>query len=185
MRVGTVNYMAPEQLEGSDAGPPADLRDLGVTLYAATEGRPPFDGPTLAAIMAGILTRAPALPQHAGPLGELIGALLAKDPADRPVAQAVISALAEATASPAPEPRELAAVTPSAAADALPGHRDGIQRRRRRASFRMPRHGSCQAIRRCSQPAARCRRAPSRSRKPCSGRLAIRVEPTTDQTAWP
>jgi hypothetical protein len=123
IRVGTVNYMAPEQLEGSDVGPPADLWALGATLYAATEGRPPFDGSTLAAIMAAILTRAPAPPQHAGALRGLIGALLAKNPADRPGTQAVISALADAVASPTLESRESAAVMPVAVQDAaeIPG----------------------------------------------------------------
>jgi len=120
IRVGTVHYMAPELLEGSDAGPPADLWALGATLHTATEGRPPFDAPTLAAIMAAILTRAPEPPQHAGPLRELIGALLAKDPAERPGTQAVISALADAIVSPAHRPRESAAVMPAAVRDAAP-----------------------------------------------------------------
>jgi hypothetical protein len=102
-RAGTVHYLAPEQLEGGGAGPPADLWALGATLYAVTEGRPPFDGPATTATEA-ILTRAPAPAQHAGPLRELIEALLAKKPAERPDAQAVSNALAGAVDAITDEP---------------------------------------------------------------------------------
>src|SRR5580704_4309577 len=57
IRVGTVHYLAPEQLEDGPVGPPADLWALGASLYHATEGRPPFAGSTMTAVMAAILTR--------------------------------------------------------------------------------------------------------------------------------
>ena len=99
--IGTPQYMAPEQLEGSSADAAADMWALGATLYAAVEGIPPFDGPSLAAVIAAILTRAPVWPEHAGPLRELLGALLAKDPSRRPGAETVARSLASQRSGPA------------------------------------------------------------------------------------
>jgi hypothetical protein len=92
--IGTPQYMAPEQLEGSQVAAAADVWSLGATLYTAIQGRPPFDGPTLTAVITAILTRDPAPPELAGPLAGLLGQMLAKDPAQRPTAMAVGQALA-------------------------------------------------------------------------------------------
>ena len=100
MMIGTPHYMAPEQLEGTEVGAAADMWALGATLYIAVEGNPPFDGATLTALMAAILTRPPAPPQHAGPLRDLLGALLTKDPTRRPSPEAVLDALAGAARQP-------------------------------------------------------------------------------------
>ena len=98
--IGTPQYMAPEQLEGRSADAAADMWALGATLYTAAEGIPPFDGPTLSAVIAAILTRPPMVPEHAGPLRDLLGALLAKDPSRRPDAATVARALARRRLGP-------------------------------------------------------------------------------------
>jgi len=92
--VGTVPYMAPEQLDGGSGEPSVDMWALGATLYTAVEGCRPFDAPTLTSLMAAILTGSYAPPGHAGPLRELIEGLLVKDPGSRPDAQAAARALA-------------------------------------------------------------------------------------------
>jgi tRNA A-37 threonylcarbamoyl transferase component Bud32 len=100
MVVGTPGFTAPERLRGDVATPASDLWSLGATLFAAVEGRGPFDragGPT--AITAGIAKEdAPRAPS-AGPLGPVIEALLSRDPSTRPDAVTASRLLAEAAAS--------------------------------------------------------------------------------------
>lgn len=91
--IGTPQFMAPEQLEGRTVGPAADMWALGATLYAAVEGRPAFDGPTLTAIITAILARDPDPPVYAGPLTSLLAQLLTKDPTRRPDARSVARGL--------------------------------------------------------------------------------------------
>jgi eukaryotic-like serine/threonine-protein kinase len=108
--LGTPQFMAPEQWKGAEVGPSADVWSLGATLYAATEGKPPFDGTTAAAIVGAALTTEPWAPQFAGPLEPVLARLLAKAPPARPTA-------AEAA-------RELRAVTsPPSATGAAAGQR--------------------------------------------------------------
>jgi ABC-type phosphate transport system substrate-binding protein len=92
--IGTPQYMAPEQLQGSNADAAMDMWALGVTLYTAVQGNPPFNGPTIPAVIAAIAGQPAPLPEHGGPLRGLLLALLAKDPAQRPDAQTVASELA-------------------------------------------------------------------------------------------
>ncbi|MFB9909008.1 serine/threonine-protein kinase [Allokutzneria oryzae] len=89
MLIGSVEYMAPERLNGHDGRAESDLYSLGVTLYQAVEGVSPFrrDTPT-ATLTAVLLEDAPPLTCTGG-LATLITELLNKDPARRPdIAQA-------------------------------------------------------------------------------------------------
>ena len=102
--MGTLSYMAPEQLEGKKASGAADVWALGATMYAAVEGALPFDGPTQASIMTAILARSPQPPEHAGPLAEVLSGCLAKDPAQRPDARALARELRAAAVTTVPPP---------------------------------------------------------------------------------
>jgi ABC-type phosphate transport system substrate-binding protein len=92
--IGTPQFMAPEQLHGSNADAAMDMWALGVTLYNAIQGNPPFRGPTIPAVITAITNQPAPLPEHAGPLRGLLLVLLAKDPAQRPDAQTVAHELA-------------------------------------------------------------------------------------------
>jgi serine/threonine protein kinase len=128
--IGTPHYMAPEQIEGTAAGNPADAWSLGATLYTAVEGVPPFDGPTLTATLAGILTRPPRPAEHAGPLWPLLIGLLSKDPARRPDARAAARALAAPTlaAPPADGPTATVQTPLGTLVPGIPGWRSPVPR---------------------------------------------------------
>ncbi|MET8942247.1 serine/threonine-protein kinase [Streptomyces sp. NPDC004542] len=94
--VGSVDYLAPERVRGHDPGPSSDLWALGATLYTAVEGRSPFRRTSPLTTMQAVVEEEAAEPQHAGPLGPVITALLCKDPAHRPAADEAERMLAEA-----------------------------------------------------------------------------------------
>lgn len=67
--IGTVPYMAPEQITGEPAGTAADIFSLGVVIYEMVRGRRPFGGDTTAAVLHSILhDPMPPLPSSVMPL---------------------------------------------------------------------------------------------------------------------
>ncbi|MEP7118054.1 MAG: serine/threonine-protein kinase, partial [Acidobacteriota bacterium] len=86
--LGTLNYMAPEQLRGADVDHRADLFALGAVLYEMLAGRPPFLADTMADTADRILNHEPealARFNYAVPadVDALVRKALAKDPAFR------------------------------------------------------------------------------------------------------
>jgi hypothetical protein len=85
MVMGTPGFCAPERIRGEAASPASDLWSLGATLYAAVEGRGPFEGQGSAmAILASIVHEDPPPATRAGSLEPVILALMKRDPAARP-----------------------------------------------------------------------------------------------------
>ena len=82
--LGSPGYVAPEQAEGRDAAPEADLWGLGTLLYHAISGRPPFDRGRPIATMHAVVHDAPDPLDGNHPLAPLVDRLLAKDPSVRP-----------------------------------------------------------------------------------------------------
>ncbi|MFF4411189.1 serine/threonine-protein kinase [Streptosporangium sp. NPDC001559] len=81
--VGSPGYIAPERLRGDD-GPAADLWSLGAALYAAVEGRGPFQRGVPVATLGAVLTEPTPFPARAGDLAPVLLAVLEKDPRLRP-----------------------------------------------------------------------------------------------------
>jgi hypothetical protein len=89
MVMGSPGFTAPERIRGGIATPASDLWSLGATLYAAVEGRGPYEerGGAITTMSAIINENAPPA-SSAGPLAPLIAALLRRNPVARPTAVA-------------------------------------------------------------------------------------------------
>ncbi|HVT46091.1 MAG TPA: protein kinase [Thermoanaerobaculia bacterium] len=91
--MGTIPYMAPEQVRGELVDSRSDIFGFGVVLFEMFCGSRPFDGPTTHATIAAILERHPAAPprfmQLAAELRRLLLQMLSKARADRPATDIV------------------------------------------------------------------------------------------------
>jgi serine/threonine protein kinase len=80
---GTLQYMAPEQLQGKEVDARSDIFSFGCVLYEMLSGVRAFGGSSAASVIAGILEREPEPLKTTPPLDRVIRTCLAKDPDER------------------------------------------------------------------------------------------------------
>lgn len=110
--VGSFRYMAPEQILNQPIDARTDLYALGIIMYQMCTGRPPFDGSAGGGefeIMEKQVRQPPTPPRELNPLlpiamSDLVLALLAKSPDDRPasceVVQKMLAAVSRQRSAP-------------------------------------------------------------------------------------
>jgi len=95
--VGTVGYMAPEQIDGRTADARSDVFSIGVLLFEMLAGRRPFTGDSAWATMAATMTAKPAPVERVRPdappgLARLVTRCLEKRPEERYPSAAEVAA---------------------------------------------------------------------------------------------
>jgi serine/threonine-protein kinase len=121
--VGTVKYLAPEQVKGDPVDARTDIYSLGVVLYELLCGRPPFKADTDAATALARLTTDPLRPRQVRSgvpkaLEDITLRAMAREPDRRyDTAADLRAALLAAGALPAPE-SDLTVASPSTVLDA-------------------------------------------------------------------
>ena len=92
MMVGSMGFMAPEQISGHP-GPAADIFAWGVTVVYAATGRSPFGTGNAHSILYRIMYGDPDVAAVPDSLRPLVAAALARDPQSRPTAQQLLDRL--------------------------------------------------------------------------------------------
>lgn len=105
--IGTVRYMAPEQLSDAESvGPTTDIYALGAVLYECLAGRPMVDGEAVQEVMFRIMNAAPrsvleVVPTLPKALADILTRCVSRAPTGRPAtASELAKLLAAALASP-------------------------------------------------------------------------------------
>ena len=99
MMIGSLGFMAPEQISGRP-GREADIFAWGVTVAYAASGRSPFGAGNSHSILYRIMYGDPEIASVPDSLRPLVEASLAKDPLSRPTARQLLDRLTSASSRP-------------------------------------------------------------------------------------
>ena len=115
--LGTAQYLSPEQTIGGTVSYPCDVYALGLVLLECLTGRPAFPGVGIETAVVR-LSRQPEIPAELGPRwADVLGAMTAREPEQRPTAGEVASLLSALSAPGSAEREAVSAqrVAPAAA----------------------------------------------------------------------
>ncbi len=120
--LGTLSYLAPEQLSGEPGSPASDVYGIGAIGFLALTGRLPRPGGSVSEVVAAsVLPVEPVSalrPELGGAFDSAIGRALVPDPADRPSAAAIGAMLTVALEVWSANAPSMAAAAPSGLASA-------------------------------------------------------------------
>jgi WD40 repeat protein len=119
--IGTYGYMAPEQLSRREVTSRSDVFALGGLLVFAATGHGPFEADDLPAVIGHILIEPPDLSPLTGPLRDIVGACLDKDPDRRPALNDLIAYFNTQDPAPGRSEADSAETAPLPSDDAVAG----------------------------------------------------------------
>jgi serine/threonine protein kinase len=113
--LGSMDYMAPEQIRGEEVGAPTDVYALACMLFELLTGQPPFADRVGMRIMWAHLQDPPPHPSDVKAelpraVGDAILKGMEKEPADRPQSASEFMRLVEFAAGPPPSPDDMTVI---------------------------------------------------------------------------
>jgi serine/threonine protein kinase len=111
--LGTPEYMSPEQARGLPVDTRSDIYSLGIVMYEMLAGITPFESDSNVSVLASQIAQPPPAMKEIGKrvhppraLEELVLAMIAKDPADRPADVLAVQGALEAFLQTEPMPSQ-------------------------------------------------------------------------------